>query len=284
MLRQRGNATELTVNYSHAAVSLTYDLALFTTREEVEHVLPLASRSTPVHGARHRIIGYPQGRFAVAEQAEGTTYVDALSFNVPMDRPIAGGFSGAPMLDDDNRVVGVFHSAAGNMADAVKLEHLHHFLEGKLQWTACRDYDSPKTCLEAAIEATTQAAEAGDLLAQFQLGKESGLAGHIEWLTRAAEEGFADAQDQLGDHYRESEDWDRAAHWYRLAAAQGHPLAIVGLAARYDNAEGVARDPGRAFRLMHASASAGYTAAQYNLGIMYLWGVGTPVDRALGRH
>ena len=82
-------------------------------------------------------------------------------------------------------VVGVFHSAAGNMAAAVKLEHIHDFLEGKHQWTACRDYDSPNACLEAAIEATTQAAEAGDVLAQFQLGKESGLPGHIEWLILA---------------------------------------------------------------------------------------------------
>ena len=284
VLTQRGNTAELTVNFRHAALSLTYDLALFTTREEVEHVLELESRSTPVHGARLRIIGYPETRFAVAEQAEGTLFEDALSYRVPMDRPIAGGFSGAPMLNDGDRVVGVFHSAAGNMAAAVRPEHVHDFLEGKLQWTACRDYASPDACLEAAIEATTRAAEAGDVLAQYQLGKESGLPGHIEWLIRAGEQGFADAQDKLGDHYRDSKDWERAAHWYKRAAVQRHPLAMQGMADLYHEGRGVARDPQRAFRLTRESANAGSTAAQYNLGVLYLWGAGTPVDRELGAH
>ena len=284
VLTQRGNATELTVNYNYVAMSMTYDLAVFSTREEVEHVLRFASPSSGIRRTGLRIIGYPEGRFAVTQQAEGTIYEDALSYSVPLDRPIVGGFSGSPMLDDDDRVVGVFHSAAGNMADVVKLRHVHDFLDGKLQWTACRDHPSQKRCRKASIAATERAAEAGDVLAQFQLGAEKDLPGHADWLTRAAERGFADAQDRLGDHYRERKDWRRTAYWCRRAAEQGHPLAMVGPAARYRNGEGVARDPARAFRLMRESAIVGYTVAQYNLGVMHLRGIGTPVDRELARH
>ena len=58
VLRQQGNALELTVNYHRVALSLTYDLALFTTREAVEHVLELAGRETAIRESQHRIVGY----------------------------------------------------------------------------------------------------------------------------------------------------------------------------------------------------------------------------------
>ena len=57
ILRQQGNALELTVNYRLVALSLTYDLALFTTREAVEHVLELAGRETAIRESQHRIVG-----------------------------------------------------------------------------------------------------------------------------------------------------------------------------------------------------------------------------------
>ena len=57
VLRQQGNALELTVNYRRVALSLTYDLALFTTREAVEHVLELAGRETAIRESQHRIVG-----------------------------------------------------------------------------------------------------------------------------------------------------------------------------------------------------------------------------------
>ena len=96
MLTQRENATKLTVNYNYVAMSMTYDLAVFSTREEVEHVLRFASPSSGIRRTGLRIIGYPEGRFAVAQQAEGTIYEDALSYSVPLDRPIVGGFAGSP--------------------------------------------------------------------------------------------------------------------------------------------------------------------------------------------
>ena len=71
VLTRRGSAADLTVNYGNAALSTTYDLAVFTTRETVEHVLELVYRGTAIGGSRHCIVGYPKGRFAVVRQAEG---------------------------------------------------------------------------------------------------------------------------------------------------------------------------------------------------------------------
>ena len=55
------------------------------------------------------------------------------------------------------------------------------------------------------------------------------------------------------------------------------------LAHFYYHGQGVEKDDRRAFELMRRSARAGETGAQYNVGVYFLWGVGTPVDRELGK-
>ena len=286
VLRQRGHANELTVNYRNLALFVAYDLALFTTREEIKHVLRFADREKTDPGTRLRIIGYPEGQLAIARQSEGTIYENSRDYTVPMGRWVkVGGFSGSPLLDRNDRVMGVVHSADDNMASVVKVERIYDLLDRKVLWTACRDYTSLMICFEAAVEATTRAAETGDVLAQYALGWQNELPGYIEWLTRAAEQGFADAQAQLADRYRiDKEDWHRAAHWYERAATQGHPTAPAKLSNLYYNGEGVEPDPVRAFHLLRESARAGYVAAQYNLGVVYLKGMGTSVDRSRAAH
>ena len=200
--------------------------------------------------------GYPKSHFGVAEQTDGTIHEDALSLRFPVDREFEGGFSGSPLLNRDDQVVGVLHSGSGNMAAAVKLEHVHDFLDGKLQWTACRVYPTPKRCLEAAMRETERLAEAGDVLAQVE----------------------------LGDRYREREDWARALPWCGRAAEQGNAFAMYRLAHIHYHGRGVAKNERRAFEWMHRSARARHTDAQYNVGVYFVWGIGTPVDRELGRH
>ena len=75
-----------------------------------------------------------------------------------------------------------------NMVIAVKVEHLRRFLDGDLPWTACRTYASVAACIERATAQTRELAEAGDLVAQYQLGRHDG---HLDkdpaMLRRAAE-------------------------------------------------------------------------------------------------
>jgi len=74
-----------------------------------------------------------------------------------------------------------------------------------------------------------------------------------------------------------------------LVAAPGHAFvgggdaaAKFGLAQQYENAEGVARDYGRAFHLYCEAAAFGHAGAAYSIGWMYLNGRGVARDDAVG--
>ena len=102
-----------------------------------------------------------------------------------------------------------------NMQLAVKVENLRRFLDGDLAWTACRDYPSVSACIGRATNQTRKLAEAGDLLAQYQLGRDDGhLDKDVAMLRRAAEGGWALAQDALGRWLKDRKQWAEAARWY----------------------------------------------------------------------
>jgi TPR repeat protein len=106
----------------------------------------------------------------------------------------------------------------------------------------------------AAIASLEQAAEAGSLEAETDLGllyergagAQPDLAEARMWFLRAAEEGVPAAETNLARLYAEGlsvrADPAEAARWYRLAAAQGYPLAEANLAELYLDGRGVARD------------------------------------------
>ena len=61
-------------------------------------------------------------------------------------------------------------------------------------------------------------------------------------------------------------------------------MALGTLGALYFRGDGVEPVPVRAFHLTRESARAGYTAAQFNLGVACLEGMGTPANRSLAIH
>ena len=83
-------------------------------------------------------------------------------------------------------------------------------------------------------------------------------------LERSAQQGYAAAQYKLGWLYSSSEstsqDFDKAAHWFRLAAEQGEPIALYALGVMTANGQSVPRSVA-AFALFTAAAEAGYRAA-----------------------
>lgn len=96
-------------------------------------------------------------------------------------------------------------------------------------------------------------AEAGDVAAQYSLGK----------LYEQGEEPVA-------------QDLIEAVRWYREAAAQRLPAAQNNLALMYAKGRGVPLDPQRAIELWRAAADQSYRWAQYNLGLAYFRGQGVP--------
>ena len=277
---------KLRVNYGHAALTLVQDIALFTTKETVDYYFALAESGALEDAAGLRIMGHPAGLpLETLYQTDPIAFEDEFQLTVPADKITRGGLSGSPLFGDDGKVVGMHCQGSDNMIIAVKGEHLRKFLDGDLAWTACRDHPSVAACIERATIQTRELAEAGDLVAQYQLGRDDGhLDKDMAMLRRAAEGGWASAQASLGRWLRERERWADSVQWYRRSAEQGDPGARYGLGLAYYRGRGVPRDRARAFRLILQAARSGDVIAEYGVGLLYERGGGTTRDVAKARH
>lgn len=96
--------------------------------------------------------------------------------------------------------------------------------------------------------------------------------------------GDAEAQHSLGLSYYYgqgvTQDYTKAAEWYRKAAAQGDVAGQTDLGTMYYFGKGVPQDYAQAAEWYRKAAEQGYAQAQYNLGMMYAIGQGVEADRA----
>ena len=275
----------LRVNYGHVALTLVQDIAVFTTKETVDYYFALAESGAKEGETGLRAMGYPLGlRMETLRQTDPITFQDEFQLTVPVDKISRGGLSGAPVFGNDGKVVAMHSQGSDNMLSPVKVEHLRRFLNGDLAWTACRDYSSVAACIEQATRQARELAEAGDRVAQYQLGRDNGnLDKDPVMLLRAAEGGFASAQFSMGMRLKERKQWTEAARWFGRSAEQGDPAGQTEFALRLYRGQGVTRDRVRAFRLMLEAARSGDMVAQYNVGVMYQRGNGTERDVAKAR-
>ncbi len=93
-----------------------------------------------------------------------------------------------------------------------------------------------------------------------------------------AEHGDARAQFRVGELYREGKgvryiDFEAAARWLRLAAAQGLPEAQYRLARLHYEGFLIPRDPGELLRQATTAAAHGHARAQVMLGAVYEYGL-----------
>jgi TPR repeat protein len=105
-----------------------------------------------------------------------------------------------------------------------------------------------------------------------------------EW-TPLAEAGDEVAQYNLGVMYDNGEgvplDDKEAIKWYRLAAEQGNAKAQHNLALMYNNGEGVPQDYAEAVKWYRIAAEQGHAKAQNNLALMYEYGNGVLQDNTM---
>ena len=275
----------LRVNYGHVALTLVHDIALFTTKETVDHYFTLAQGDAMEGDTGLRAMGYPLGlQMETLRQTDPITFQDEFQLTVSADKVTRGGLSGAPLFADDGKVVGMHCQGSDNVQIAVKVEHPRRFLDGDLAWTACGDYPSVAACIEQATTQARELAEAGDRLAQYQLGRDDGyLDKDLAMLRRAAEGGFASAQFSMGMRMKERDQWAEAAGWFSRSAGQGDPLSRYQLGLAHYRGRGVTRDRMRAFELIYHAARSGYVIAEYGVGLMYERGAGTMRDLAKAR-
>lgn len=146
------------------------------------------------------------------------------------------------------------------------------------------------SCLAAAFLALVLAAAQGAFAQSLSDGIDAYRQGDYQrardiWLP-LAEAGDAVAQFNLGKLYEFgggglAKDHSQAVRWYREASAQGVAAAENNLGLMYAQGLGVPRDLRRAAELWKKASEAGYGLAQYNLGLAYFRGEGVPRDERL---
>lgn len=130
---------------------------------------------------------------------------------------------------------------------------------------------------ETALAECQPAAEAGDALGQFCIGRmyangfgvamDDALA--LKWYGSAAEQGHAEAQFNLGvmtaNGWGVAMDDAAAAGWYELAAEQGFTQAQTSLAGLYRSGRGVEQSTVEAYRWYSIAAKLGDMNAEFKL-------------------
>ena len=136
----------------------------------------------------------------------------------------------------------------------------------------------------AALESS---AAAGDVSAQFELGKIFAAGKGVErdevqaasWFKRAAEGGSAEAQTNYAAMLFQGQglekDQAEAVRLYEKAASNGAVLAQFTLAQLYERGIAVETDPAKSLMWFEKAGEAGLTAAQAQLGRIYLEGNAT---------
>jgi TPR repeat protein len=110
---------------------------------------------------------------------------------------------------------------------------------------------------EAEMQAGLDAWQTGDMI------------GALRHYHVAAEAGIALAQAKLGYIYDQSNDDEKAVHWYREAAQQNHPDGEFGLGEMYAKGEGVDQDFEIAVEMYMRAAVNGHAQAQRVLANAY---------------
>ncbi len=103
-------------------------------------------------------------------------------------------------------------------------------------------------------------------------------AAEIERLKPEAVAGDVAAQYRIGILYADGKELGEAAHYFKLAADQGHHEAQSRLAMQVCNGLGVPKNGEDCIKLYKAAAEGGVTQAQVNLAARYLSGDGTPTN------
>ena len=90
------------------------------------------------------------------------------------------------------------------------------------------------------------------------------------------------AQHELGTAYykgnRIERNYVEAVKWFKKAAEQGNPIALINLGYCYFSGNGTLKDYAKTAQCFKTAAEQGNTTAQYNLGECYFYGIGVFKD------
>lgn len=143
---------------------------------------------------------------------------------------------------------------------------------------------------DGAVQALRPLAEAGDAMAQYQLGRiladRKDFKGAYGWFLMAAKNGHSVSQaavaSMLDAGNGVAADKQAAASWRRQAASNGHTGSLMGLALAALSGQPDAAAMARAAAMLRLAADLGDPAAQAAYGAMLIQGRGVPKDNFQG--
>ena len=290
------------------ALSMTYDLAIFETKKNVDWYLHLASRFSKDEFLY--VLGYPEGSLRRLDLAARVTYEDSLSFLMALDgeslsgETYLGGLSGSPVVNEKRHFVALIHNTNRNLAYGIHGKHIEALMnlvrygKGSIG-VLCSDLSLEK-CVNEGLDKTRLMAKHGDKVAQYQMGHpddyirdyvqdtragrayihaQGGEVGFVTLLNQSAEQGFPRAQRELAFLAQEREDWRNAVYWFQLAAESNDPVSLYELSLIHHHGDGVSENSALAFGLALESAHSGYNGALHNVGVFIWRGWGVEEDR-----
>ena len=142
--------------------------------------------------------------------------------------------------------------------------------------TMDRDLSLPEDIRALEDKAFSRIAEAQHDLGALYTAGQAGVTQNYEraafWFRRAADQGIANAAYNLGVLYQQGlgqeQDLQKALDWYRRAAQMGHPEAQYNLGIAYIEGVGTRYNPALAAAFFQKAAFAGIVEAAYNLGLI----------------
>ena len=235
-LQQERNERKLSVKRL-VSVSVLHDLALLETGESSASHLTV--RKDVASDKEDLFLpGYSNGVFRYTlKTGPLKDFKDGLFIYFSVNRTNLRGNSGGPVLDADNRVVGVAANGTHNYIRMIKGSILREFIGTDRGLSG----QSSQTFIEEEINNLQEQAKRGSQIAQCKLaimyyddeeGKQD-LSSAFEWFQRAAKQGHANAQLNLGWMYENGvgvkKNLSSARKWLRRAEKQSFPQAQQAL-------------------------------------------------------
>ena len=296
-LQQEGNERRLSIKRL-ISVSALYNLALLETREDSTSHLTVRE-GVVLDEEELFLLGYPGGGLGYTLNLRYTLKTSHLKhfendnfIYFSVNRTNLYGNNGGPVLDVNNKVVGVLQGGVSNYIRIIKGSILRKLTTGDIGLN-CKELVA-QACIKEEINHLHEKANTGNPIAQNELAKmyfygegvklDPSLA--LEWLQRAAEQGYVQAQNNLGVTYFSGEegmqqDFSLALKWLQRATKQSYPPAQHSLGVMYFTGKGVQQDSSSALQWFQQAAEWGFVPSQYNLGVMYDEGEGVEPSPSL---
>ena len=186
------------------AISALDDLALLETKEPSDYLTVREnSQNEEYPDSNLVVLGYGAELSLKERKQAGNIFREGDSYLFTLDNPISYGFSGSPVLNEKETLMGILNqsdSNIGNLAYALSVNPVIKFLAGKTGLD-CNPFPHFQDCIKQEIKNLHERAKKSHVPSQYRLGKMYEQGEGVE------------------------QDLEEAMYWYREATEQGNTFS-----------------------------------------------------------